>query len=166
MIKIALILTFVILFSFWKHSKPKKSSRRVRSTAPYVPKPPGDVRPTKGELDCRAVGLKEILLQLYTPKYPFRLAVSDMHPKRRLGTYFPDRSRIIVYARNTMGMRNTAIHEYAHHITETEIGFFPRRHGKMFKRTYSQLIDIYNSTHQPQIVPDSRYYIKNNKPIF
>lgn len=167
MIKIAIILTLVVLFSLRKHCKPKKkSSRRVRNVSPYVPKPLGDVRPTKGELDSRAVELKEMLLQLHTPKYPFRLAVSDRHPKCRLGTYFPDKSRIIVYARNTMGMRDTAIHEYAHHVTETEIGFFPRRHGKMFKRTYSQLIDIYNSTYQSQIIPDSRYYIKNNNPAF
>lgn len=167
MIKIAIILTLVVLFSLRKHCKPKKkSSRRVRNVSPYVPKPLGDVRPTKGELDCRAVELKEMLLQLHTPKYPFRLAVSDRHTKRRLGTYFPDKSRIIVYARNRMGMLNTAIHEYAHHVTDTEIGRFPRCHGKMFKRTYSQLIDIYNNTHQLRITPDTRYYLRNNKPIF
>lgn len=160
MIKIVLIFALSVLFSHWKLRKPNKSSKHVRDTSPYVPKPLGDVRPTKGELDSRAIELKEMLLQLHTPKYPFRLAVSDRHTKRRLGTYFPDKSRIIVYARNRMEMRDTAIHEYAHHVTDTEIGHFPRCHGKMFKRTYSQLIDIYNNTHQPQIVPDRRYYIR------
>lgn len=168
MIKIVVIVIFVLvlLHSLRNQCKPKKLPRRLRNTSPYVPKPLGDVRPTKGELDSRAVELKEMLLQLHTPKYPFRLAVSDRHPKCRLGTYFPDKSRIIVYARNTMGMRDTAIHEYAHHVTETEIGFFPRRHGKMFKRTYSQLIDIYNNTHQHRITPDTRYYLRSNKPTF
>lgn len=160
MIKIVIILALAVLFSLRKHRKPNKSSKRVRDISPYVPKPFDNVRPTKGELDSRAVELKEMLLQLYTPKYPFRLAVSDRHTKCRLGTYFPDKSRIIVYARHRMGMLDTAIHEYAHHVTITEIGFFPRHHGKMFKRTYSQLIDIYNNTRQPQIVPDRRYYIR------
>lgn len=166
MIKIAIILTLVVLFSHRKHHKPKKSSRRVRNVSTYVPKPLGDVRPTKGELDCRAVKLKEMLLQLYTPKYPFRLAVSDRHPKRRLGTYLTGKSRIIVYVSTRMVTLDTAIHEYAHHVTITEIGLFPRHHGKMFKRTYSQLIDIYNSTQQPHVVPDRRYYIENKKPTF
>lgn len=160
MIKIVIILALAVLFSLRKHRKPNKSPKRVRDISPYVPKLIDNVRPTKGELDSRAVELKEMLLQLYTPKYPFRLAVSDRHTKRRLGTYFPDKSRIIVYARNRMEMRDTAIHEYAHHVTDTEIGHFPRCHGKMFKRTYSQLIDIYNNTRQPQIVPDRRYYIR------
>lgn len=160
MIKIALIIAFVFLFSLRKRFKSKKTSRRVRNISPFTPKPLDDYLPTKGELDSRALELKEMLLQLHTPKYPFRLAVSDRHPKRRYGTYFPNKSRIIVYARCWMGMKNTAIHEYAHHVTETEIGFYPRRHGKMFKRTYSQLVDIYNSTFLPQIIPDSRYYIK------
>lgn len=160
MIKIVIILTLAVLFLLRKLRKPNKSPKRVRDISPYVPKLIDNVRPTKGELDSRAVELKEMLLQLHTPKYPFRLAVSDRHTKRRLGTYFPDKSRIIVYARNRMEMRDTAIHEYAHHVTDTEIGHFPRCHGKMFKRTYSQLIDIYNNTCQPQIVPDRRYYIR------
>lgn len=168
MIKIVIILTLAVLFSHRKLRKSNKSSKRVRDT----PLPPsregrgGSFRPTKGELDSRAIELKEMLLQLHIPKYPFRLAVSDRHTKRRLGTYFPDKSRIIVYARNRMEMRDTAIHEYAHHVTDTEIGRFPRCHGKMFKRTYSQLIDIYNNTHQLRITPDTRYYLRNNKQIF
>lgn len=169
MIKVGaiIILILAVLFSIKEHCKPKKTTkRRFQNLSPCVPKPFDITRSTKGELDSRAVELKEMLLQLHTPKYPFRLAVSDRHTKRRLGTYFLDKSRIIVYARNRMGMLDTAIHEYAHHVTDTEIGRFPRCHGKMFKRTYSQLIDIYNNTHQPRITPDKRYYLKNNKSTF
>lgn len=175
MIKIVILLTLAVLFSLRKLPRlfPMLLHRVYPQPFPMCPhrqnRPSaslGNVRPTKSELDSRAIELKEMLLQLHTPKYPFRLAVSDRHTKRRLGTYFPAKSRIVVYARNRMGMQDTAIHEYAHHVTDTEIGHFPRCHGKMFKRTYSQLIDIYNSTHQPQIVPDRRYYIRNVESAF
>lgn len=161
----AIIITFLIILYFvclwWDmRDPPARKIHKKRSTAPYIPRPIDTTHLPKSELDPRAMKLKRMLLRIYKPKYPFRLAVSNRQPPRRLGTYFTATSRIMVYKNDPLVMREVAIHELAHHVTDTEVGNFPRCHDKHFKQTYTWLIDKYNQTQQPYICPDTRYYLR------
>ena len=65
---------------------------------------------------------KELLLALYPCKEPFSLVVKTDKPKKRLGTYYSGKKRIIIHEgwSSKYDMVETAIHEYAHHIHYTE----------------------------------------------
>lgn len=154
-----LIVVYAVCLWWDMRDPPARNKRMKRSTAAYIPKPIDTSNLPKSERDPRAIKLKRMLMKIYKPKYPFRLAVSDRQPKKRLGTYFTETSRIVVYKNDYLQMREVAIHELAHHVTETEIGMFPRYHDKHFKQTYTWLIDKYNQTMQPYICPDMRYYL-------
>lgn len=161
-----IIITFLIILYFvclwWDMRDPLARKRNKKwSTAPYIPRPIDTTHLPKSEQDLRAVKLKRMLLRIYKPKYPFRLAVSNRQPKKRLGTYFQATSRIVVYKNIPLCMREVAIHELAHHVTNTEVGYFPRSHDKHFKQTYTWLIDKYNQTQQPYVCPDERYYLRH-----
>lgn len=75
-------------------------------------------------MDCqaKAVELKAFLLKIYRCKKDFELFVIDKKPKTRAGVYIVSKQRIRVYAkwRCCMSLKEIAIHEYAHHIHETE----------------------------------------------
>lgn len=64
------------------------------------------------------------LLKIYNCKIPFELIVIDKKPKTILGKYICANNRIRVYSkdRDITNIKRTAIHEYAHHIHETEQG--------------------------------------------
>lgn len=88
---------------------------------------------------------KDLLLTIYPCKVPFSIAVRDDRPRRRLGTYYFLKQRIILHCGK--GVRTnpveTAIHEYAHHIHYTEFNCRERRdapHGKQFWQIYGQLM--------------------------
>ena len=70
----------------------------------------------------QAERLKTLLLKIYQCKKGFELLVIDKKPKTRAGVYIVDKQRIRVYSkwRCSMSLEEIAIHEYAHHIHETE----------------------------------------------
>ena len=99
-------------------------------------------------MDCqaKAVELKAFLLKIYRCKKDFELFVIDKKPKTRAGVYIVSKQRIRVYAkwRCCMSLKEIAIHEYAHHIHETEKRTNQNRrqersHGPEFWRICSAL---------------------------
>lgn len=99
------------------------------------------------EQDITACTLNEFLLNIYKCKIPFNLFVIDRSPKTVNGSYISSKHRIRVYTkcRDICDIKRTAIHEYAHHIHETEQGGIHgrgrfRAHGEIFWRIYSALM--------------------------
>lgn len=95
---------------------------------------------------AKALELKEFLLKIYRCKKDFELLVIDKKPKTRAGVYNIEKQRIRVYSKWSccMSLKEIAIHEYAHHIHETEKRKNPNRrqeraHGQEFWRIYSAL---------------------------
>ena len=89
---------------------------------------------------------KELLLALYPCKEPFSLVVKTDKPKKRLGTYYSGKKRIIIHEgwSSKYDMVETAIHEYAHHIHYTEfdkVKYKQAPHGKEFWQIYGQLMN-------------------------
>lgn len=89
---------------------------------------------------------KDLLLTLYPCKVPFSLAVKTDKPKKRLGTYYSGKKRIIVHVgwSSKYDMVETAIHEYAHHIHYTEFDKAKKKqapHGREFWQIYGQLMN-------------------------
>lgn len=93
--------------------------------------------------------LKSFLLRIYRCKVPFELLVINKKPRTKMGVYIhsPDKHRIRIYSkwRFACPLEEIAIHEYAHHIHETEMGgIFGRSahksHGQIFWRAYSALM--------------------------
>lgn len=96
-----------------------------------------------------AAYLKQMLISIYKCKKPFELLVIDKKPKTRMGVYVVDKHRIRVYAgwRKDCSLEEIAIHEYAHHIHETEKRLTKCRrkervHGPQFWRIYSALMSV------------------------
>ena len=96
-----------------------------------------------------ADGLKRMLWQIYKCKYPFELLLVDKKPKTRMGVYIVRKRRIRVYSKyaNVCPLEEIAIHEYAHHIHETEKRKSKdrrreRAHGPEFWRIYSALMAV------------------------
>ncbi|MDE5837969.1 MAG: hypothetical protein K2K45_07115 [Muribaculaceae bacterium] len=96
-----------------------------------------------------AAHLKQMLKEIYNCKKPFELLVIDKKPKTRMGVYIVEKQRIRVYARwgNVCPLEEIAIHEYAHHIHETEKRKNENRrkervHGPEFWRIYSALMSV------------------------
>ena len=97
-------------------------------------------------MDNEAEYYKELLLTLYPCKEPFSLAVKTDKPKKRLGTYYSGKKRIIVHVgwSSKYDMVETAIHEYAHHIHYTEFDKAKKKqapHGREFWQIYGQLMN-------------------------
>lgn len=97
--------------------------------------------------DISADSLKDYLLKIYKCKVPFNLYVIDKKLKTRLGVYIVQTHKIRVYSKgcSISSIKETAIHEYAHHIHETEQGGVHGRgrfrvHGEIFWRIYSALM--------------------------
>ena len=96
-----------------------------------------------------ADGLKRMLWQIYKCKYPFELLLVDKKPKTLMGVYIIGKRRIRVYSKyaNVWPLEEIAIHEYAHHIHETEKRKIKNRrreraHGPEFWRIYSALMAV------------------------
>ena len=94
----------------------------------------------------KAESLKQFLLKIYHCKKDFELLVIDKKPKTRMGVYIIDKQRIRVYSKwiCATSLEEIAIHEYAHHIHETEKRRstnrrLERAHGPEFWRIYSAL---------------------------
>ncbi len=70
-----------------------------------------------------AIELTKLLRSIYNCKYPFTLLTIDKRPKTRMGVYIVDSKRIRIYTkyRDVCPLEEIAIHEYAHHIHETEL---------------------------------------------
>ena len=88
---------------------------------------------------------RDLLLAIYPSKVPFTLAVKDDKPKKRVGTYYLKSHRIILHSgwEPRYNMVEAAIHEYAHHIHDTEFEGSARKqapHGKEFWQIYGQLM--------------------------
>lgn len=97
--------------------------------------------------DISADSLKDYLLKIYRCKVPFDLYIIDKKLKTKLGVYIVQTHKIRVYSkwRSISAIKKTAIHEYAHHIHETEQGGIHghgsfRAHGEIFWRIYSALM--------------------------
>ena len=98
------------------------------------------------DLQIKALELKALLLKIYRCKKDFELLVINKKPKTRAGSYIVDKRRIRVYSKwsCSMSLEEIAIHEYAHHIHETEKRKNQnkrqeRTHGPEFWRIYSAL---------------------------
>ena len=94
----------------------------------------------------KAEYLKQFLLKIYHCKKDFELLVIDKKPKTRQGVYIVDKQRIRIYSKWICDspLEEIAIHEYAHHIHETEKRKNENRrkeriHGPEFWRIYSAL---------------------------
>ena len=88
---------------------------------------------------------KEFLMQIYPCIKPFDVVVIHTKPKTRMGTYNPRTRRIRINDGwgDTEHCKETAIHEYAHHIHFTEKNKTRRKeepHGKQFWQIYGQLM--------------------------
>ena len=118
-------------------------------------------------MDCqaKAVELKALLLKIYRSKNDFELLVIDKMPKTRMGVYIVNKKRIRIYSKWICAtpLEEIAIHEYAHHIHETEKRKNPNRrqersHGPEFWRIYSALcckatlIGLYSDDYVADIV--------------
>lgn len=91
--------------------------------------------------------LKAYLLGIYRCKVPFELFVINKKPKTRMGVYIHKNCRIRIYSKWICAapLEEIAIHEYAHHIHQTEKGGIfgrgkERAHGEFFWRIYSALM--------------------------
>lgn len=100
-------------------------------------------------IDKTAIRLKQMLVEIYPCKKKFELLVIDKRPKTRMGVYVVDKRRIRVYSKwsDVCPLEEIAIHEYAHHIHETEKRKSQDRrkervHGPEFWRIYSALMCI------------------------
>lgn len=98
------------------------------------------------DLQVKAYELKTLLLKIYRCKKDFELLVINKKPKTKSGVYIVNSRRIRVYAKwqCSMPLEEIAIHEYAHHIHETEKRKTQdrrkeRAHGPEFWRIYSAL---------------------------
>ena len=94
----------------------------------------------------QAERLKAFLLKIYHCKKDFELLVIDKKPKTRMGVYIVDKQRIRIYSKWSCAspLEEISIHEYAHHIHETEKRTNQNRrqeraHGPEFWRIYSAL---------------------------
>lgn len=94
----------------------------------------------------QAERLKTFLLKIYHCKKDFELLVIDKKPKTRMGVYIVGNRRIRIYSKwkSASPLEDIAIHEYAHHIHETEKRKNQNRrkeraHGQEFWRVYSAL---------------------------
>ena len=94
----------------------------------------------------QAERLKQFLLKIYPCKKDFELLVIDKKPKTRMGVYIVNKQRIRIYSKWSCAspLEEIAIHEYAHHIHETEKRKNQNRrqeraHGPEFWRIYSAL---------------------------
>lgn len=110
---------------------------KVKSTPP--PEKTPAVNDQEGEF------FKSFLLDIYQCKKPFDVVVIHTKPKTRMGTYNPRTCRIRINDGwgNTEHCKETAIHEFAHHIHFTEKDKTRRKedpHGKEFWQIYGQLI--------------------------
>ena len=89
---------------------------------------------------------KQFLLKIYQCKEPFELLVINKRPKTKSGCYVLHLRRIRIYSgwSFALPLEDIAIHEYAHHIHNTEKGGIfgrgrERAHGEIFWRIYSAL---------------------------
>lgn len=96
-----------------------------------------------------SASLKSLLLDIYQCEKPFELLLIDRKPRTKMGVYIVEKQRIRVYAGwgNTCPLEEIAIHEYAHHIHETEKRKNENRrkervHGPEFWRIYSALMSV------------------------
>lgn len=90
-----------------------------------------------------------MLLDIYRCKTPFELLLIDKKPRTRMGVYIVDKKRIRIYSKweKFCPLKEIAIHEYAHHIHETEKRKSNNRrkervHGPEFWRIYSALMSV------------------------
>lgn len=89
--------------------------------------------------------LTKFLHTIYPCKVPFTLVVLHTKPKTRMGSYRPRTRRIIINDKwgDIEQSKETAIHEYAHHIHYTEKQKTQRKedpHGRQFWQIYGQLM--------------------------
>ncbi len=96
-------------------------------------------------MESEAQYYKEILLELYPCKVPFSVVVKNDKPKKRIGTYYSSSRRIVLHAgwQPKYDPIETAIHEYAHHLHDTEFSAREKKqapHGKEFWQIYGQLV--------------------------
>ena len=89
------------------------------------------------------------LTDIYPCSVPFTINVVHRKYKKRVGTYFHGPQKINIYdgGRNDNQCRETAIHEYAHHLHQTEKNMFTddvrktdRSHGAHFWEIYAFLM--------------------------
>ena len=92
---------------------------------------------------------RNLLLKIYRCKKPFELKVVNKKPKTKMGVYIVDAKRIRIYSKwkSDCPLEEIAIHEYAHHIHETEKRIIQNRrkervHGPEFCRIYSALMSV------------------------
>ena len=93
---------------------------------------------------------QQYLLKIYHCSVPFSVKVSTKRPKTRVGSYGIRTKNINIYYAGFVAdnsLRETAIHEYAHHLHHTERGLFTnlktksdRSHGSHFWIIYSFLM--------------------------
>jgi len=90
---------------------------------------------------------KNFLLSIYKCQQSFELQLSTRKTKKKMGTYFHHPPKIIIYTEWSRNhpLEEIAIHEYAHHIHNTEKGGIigrrrARSHGEYFWRIYSALM--------------------------
>ena len=94
---------------------------------------------------------KQFLLKIYRCKQPFEVVLRDRVTKRTLGSYVPWNCRINIYYKTIKrsngdkwgfpsSLEQTLIHEYAHHIHDTEHSGVGRVHGAQFWCIYSALM--------------------------
>lgn len=97
-------------------------------------------------LDNNSEYYKALLTAIYPCKVPFTVVVKDDKPKKRLGTYYGKTHRIILHLgwASKYNPIEIAIHEYAHHINDTEFNSAKKKnapHGKEFWQIYGQLMN-------------------------
>lgn len=91
--------------------------------------------------DPEAERLKRLMISLYQPKEDFIIYLDrKRHPETRMGIYSPFYRKITIYCCYNENLE-VCIHEYAHHIVDTEIrtNSTMRNHGKEFKQTLQML---------------------------
>lgn len=89
---------------------------------------------------------KQLLLSIYRSKVDFEVRLTREKPKTIMGSYTPRLKRITIHG-GCGGIdvcKDTAIHEYAHHLHHTEFNrdnLGQRSHGREFWQIFGILMD-------------------------
>jgi hypothetical protein len=89
---------------------------------------------------------KQFLLSIYKCKVDFEVILIHKKPKAIMGSYTPRLKRITIYSGcdDIDVCKDTAIHEYSHHLHHTEFDrdkLGQRPHGSEFWQIYGILMD-------------------------
>lgn len=137
-VALLLLLAWFLYDTKWKGDSDVVSSQKSRCTKQV------DSGTRFATNSDEAKRLKEFLLQIYDSGVLFTLSINKGKPKKYMGLYSVDSQHITVFSgwcKSIDGLKEIAIHEYAHHIMHTRVGVIKGEvHSERFWQVYSALV--------------------------